>query len=279
MSDGPQAMKDRIDATVHGRRPASYSKRLRMVAILLVVVGVLGIATTVSVVIEPSGTGLGDLLKEAKASVTGQVRTAEGDLVEGATVSIGSTGTSSTTGVAGLYSLEEVGTGKVELRMTASGYTTVVKVVHLKRGHYTVDFLAVPGAGEKVIEEEALSSAGDPGAGKVLMVAGLAVASALVLLGAVASFRQRGFVLALLGALAGILSWGWFAGSAISIVALVLLIPMRREFGARDKEGELPWHEPTPHDLDDVEEFEEVLEVSTMSRRGGGENGGMRPGG
>lgn len=282
MSEGPETLRERIDATVPGRRPAHYSKRLRVVALLLVVVGVLGLVTTTMVALAPSGTGLGELLEEGKASVSGQVRTSDGDLVVGAVVGNAPSGRTSTTGVGGFYSLEGLPTGKVELRMTAPGYTTVIKRVHLERGSYTVDFLAVPGSGETVIKEDVGSGAGDPGAGKLFLVTGLAVASALALAGAVAAFLQRWFFLVLIGALGGIMTWGWFASSAISVLALIMAMPMRREFGERDKGGDLPWHEPSPHDLDEDEGEEEAMDVSPLARSGGGGGtgpGGMRPGG
>lgn len=270
-------------AVIPGKSKLPYCRRLRLVAILLGAVGALGIATALLLALSPAGDGLGDLLPDSKADVMGQVRDTQGFVVEGAKVTYVDKGTSSITGVTGWYFIDELDTGTVELRMEADGFKTVLKTVQLERGQYVVDFTAMPGSGQVDVEGEAVPEAGDPGAGRPLMIAGIIVASAFAFVGAYAAHLQRWYPLVMIGCFLGVLTWGWFIGSALAVVALVIALPLRREFGKRSKECEVPWHEPPPPSMeappDGVKADDDVIDVAPVLagrvERGG--QGGMPP--
>ncbi|NIP35019.1 MAG: hypothetical protein GWN18_08780, partial [Thermoplasmata archaeon] len=147
MAEGPEEGKGAVRRAFIGNSPVPVCRRLHLVAVLLTIVGILGIATSVMVAVAPAGEGLDGLLPDDEADVMGQVRDANGYLVEDATVTYPKGGLSDTTGATGWYFLSGVETGEVVLKMEADGYKTVEKTVHLERGKYTVDFLAEPGSG------------------------------------------------------------------------------------------------------------------------------------
>ncbi len=272
-------------ATAPEAPPARACRRLRLATVLLAVVGALGLVTAVLVATAPAGEGLDGLLPEKEASVMGQVRDAGGQLVQGAVVTYVDGGRSDETGASGWYFIEGVDTGKAVLRMEADGYKTVLKTVHLERGRYTVDFLAEPGSGTVELEGSVIREPADPGALTWVMASAIALGSVLALLGAYMSYLQRNYRLVLVGCLFGVLTWGWFAGSALAVVSLVLVLPLRREFGRKDIRGEVPWHTRPPPDLESPDEGETgsgetALDVSASGRAPGDRKGpgGMPPG-
>lgn len=267
------------------RATGQACRRLRLATVLLAVVGALGLVTAVLVATSPAGEGLDGLLPAKEASVMGQVRDADGLVLQGAVVTHVDGGSSDVTGASGWYFLEDLGTGTAELRMEAQGYKTVVKTVHLERGQYTVDFLAEPGTGTVELEDPDPGGPADPGAITWVMATSIALASIVALLGAYMSYLQRSYRLVIVGCLFGMMTWGWFAGSALSIVSLVLVLPLRHEFGRKDFRGEVPWHTPPPPDMDDPEEAGGEVEERAfdVNPSGGGARdrrgpGGMPPG-
>lgn len=285
MADGPER-DGRAQRNGLGTSAVPVSRKLQMVAVLLGIVGVLGLVTATMVAISPEGDGLGAILPVDEADVMGQVRDVEGYLVPDARVSYPKGGISNTTGQTGWYFLEDVDTGEVELRMDLEGYKTVVKTVHLERGTYTVDFLAEPGTGTVELPGVAVPEAGDPGTLTWLMALGMVVASAFALLGSVSAYLQRWYPLVIIGCLLGIFTWGWFIGSAISVLALLIALPLRDQFGPKAIDSHLPWHEEPPPDLeipkdtDDGSDGDGAVDVSTVpgGGRGPGGSGGMPPG-
>jgi len=286
MAEGPHEGDGRIRRAFMGTSAVPVCRRLHLVAVLLGIVGVLGLVIAGLVATSPAGEGLGDILPMDEADVMGQVRDAEGYLVPDAMVSYEKGGLSDTTGTTGWYFLEGLDTGKVQLRMEVNGYKTVVKTVHLERGKYTVDFLAEPGTGTVELPGIAIPDAGDPGERTWLMAVGIAVASAFALVGALGAYLHRWYPLVIIGCLCGILTWGWFIGSAIALMALLITIPLRNQFGPKAIECELPWHDEPPPELDvpdddnGAKDGEEPIEVSTIptDRPGQGGAGGMPPG-
>lgn len=73
-----------------------------------------------------------------------------------------------------------------------------------------------------------------PGMGEALATVGaiFLIFSILALLGAVYCFTRKSFAIAIIGAIFGILSVGYCLGSILSIVALILIIIAKDEFGA-----------------------------------------------
>jgi hypothetical protein len=278
MSDPSPDLKKRIETAFMGRIEVRTCRRLQMATVLLAIVGILGIATAVSLAYDMSGEGLDGLLGDKEADVMGQVREADGHLVPDATVTYDKTGASSTTGITGWYFLEELETGKVVLTMEAQGYKTVIKTVQLQRGQYVIDFLAEPGTGTVEVEGDPIAQPADSKTGGRLLVIGIVICSAFAFIGALAAYLHRWYPLVLIGSVLGILTWGWFIGSALSLVSLVTIMPLRKEFGKRSNEREVPWKEPPPPSIPVPED--EVLDVDPMKVAGGQpeDSGGMPPG-
>jgi hypothetical protein len=135
--------------------------------------------------------------------------------------------------------------------MEADGYQTVVREVTLERGQYVVDFVTTPGSGEVVDADEAVSEAGDPDTGSIQLLVVITVASILALLGAWAAYSHSGYMVAMVGALFGLLTIGWFAGTVCALVALLLVIPLRKEFRGKPQVPQVPWRarvEPSPEE-------------------------------
>jgi hypothetical protein len=284
MAGGPKEGDERVGHTFQVPNPVPVCRRLQLVTVLLVITGVLGLVTAGMVATSSTGEGLNDLLPLDEAQVSGQVRDSDGYLLRGARVTYEKGGLSDTTSTTGWYLLDGVDTGKVVLTMELDGYKTVHKTVHLERGHYTVDFLAEPGTGQVEVPDTATPSPGDPGAQAWLMILGIAVASVFALVGAGAAYLHKWYPLVVIGCLLGILTWGWFIGSLVALVSLIIVLPLRSQFGPRDPECEPPWHEEPPPDLDVPSEetgdegAREAIEVASVVNGGDEGDGGMPPG-
>ncbi len=286
MAAGPQEEDGSVRRAFMGTSPVPVCRRLHLVAVLLGIVGVLGLVTAGMVATSPAGEGLGGLLPMEDADVMGQVRDTDGYLIPEAKVSYEKGGLSDTTGTTGWYFLEGVDTGEVVLKMEVDGYKTVLKTVHLERGQYNVDFLAESGDGTVELPDIAVPKPGDPGAQTWLMALGMVIASAFVLLGAIAAYLRRWYPLVIIGCLLGILTWSWYVGSVISIVSLIIVVPLRGQFGQKAIECEIPWHEPPPPDLDVPDDgdgssnTDGAIDVATIGTGPSGREGvgGMPPG-
>ncbi|MCK4969136.1 MAG: hypothetical protein KAS77_01365, partial [Thermoplasmata archaeon] len=81
MADPAPDLKERIDTAFMGRSEVPTCRRLHLATVLLIIVGVLGIATAVTLAYDMSGEGLDGLLGKNEADVMGQVREADGHLV------------------------------------------------------------------------------------------------------------------------------------------------------------------------------------------------------
>ncbi len=278
MSESGPDLKERIDTAFMGRSDVPTCRRLHLATVLLIAVGVLGIATAVTLAYDMSGEGLDGLLGQNEADVMGQVRESDGHLVADATITHEKTGTSSTSGVTGWYFLDELETGKVVLTMEAQGYKTVVKTVHLERGQYVIDFLAEPGTGQVEVEDDPIAKPADAKIGGRILVIGTIICSAFALIGAYAAYLRRWYPLVLIGSVLGILTWGWLLGSVLSLVSLLTVLPLRREFGKRSNEKDVPWREPPPPSIPLPED--DVVDVDPLKVAGDqpGGSGGMPPG-
>jgi hypothetical protein len=222
-------------------------RRLQAAAVLLFAVTILGVLATVASYSGYGGIeGLGTLLEEPRADVMGVVKDSDGDPVAGATVTVQESGETATTGGSGFYLLSGVPTGSVHIQAVAEGRQTVVRHATLERGTYVLDFVSVPGDGTVEEPGRAVAAAGDASAGASLALVAMAVASVAALVGAYECYARRYYSVALVGTLLGLLSWGWWAGTLLGVVALLLVLPMRTEFRGKRKEAPFPWDEDGP---------------------------------
>jgi len=222
-------------------------RRLQLAAALLFIVAILGILATAASYSGYGGIeGLGSLLEEPKADVMGVVKDSDGDPVAGATVTVRETGGTATTGGSGFYLIAGVPTGSVHIEAAADGRQTVVRHATLERGTYVLDFVSDPGDGTVEEPGGAVPAAGDPTAGASLAIAAMAAASVAALLGAYECYARRYYSVALAGTLLALLSWGWWAGTLLAMVALLLVLPTRAEFRGKREEAPFPWDEDGP---------------------------------
>ena len=271
-------LRGRLDVTFMGRSGVPVCRRLHLITALLVIVGVLGLATATFLAMDLSGEGLDGILGEGKADITGQVREGDGRLVQGATVTYVDGSKSSVTGITGYYFLEDVDTGKVKIRMEAEGYVTVIKTVYLERGNYILDFYAEKGEGTVEVKGDPVAQPADALPGRILLVIGIAACSVMAFIAAIAAYLHRWYPLVIIGSLLGILTWGWFIGSIISVACLLIALPLRGEFGRNANVCEVPWSEPPPPSIETPND--EVLEVTPVAGHDArsDEPGGMSPG-
>lgn len=289
MTSAPADGIKHIGEVVHKVTEVNPCRRLQIVAALLVIVGVLGIAVVVGNYISPSGEGLSDLLDEPKADVMGQVKTADGTPLVGARVTDVRSDESYVTGVSGWYFLEDIRTGRVELRMEADDYKTVIKTVTIERGESIVDIVAVPGTGEIEVEGTVVPGPGDPGKGTVLLVGAIIIASGLALVAAYFAYSHIRYPIVLTSAVLGLLTWGWYVGSVAALIALILVLPLRREFRDNPQGCATPWREEPPPPIEDPGDSDgkgdgdgtEAIDVTTHQEPGRETEGtgGMQPGG
>ncbi len=263
MAEESPDLRDRLDVAFMGRSQVPVCRRLHLVTVLLVIVGVLGLATATFLAMDLSGEGLDDILGEGKADVTGQVREGDGKLVQGANVTYLDGDMSSVTGITGYYFLEGLKTGKVRIQMEGDGYVTVIKTVHLERGHYVLDFYAEKGEGTVEVEGDPIAQPADALPGRIILVIGILSCSVFAFMGAIASHLHRWYPLVITGSLLGILTWGWFIGSIVSIISLLIVLPLRGEFGRNANVCEVPWSEPPPPSIETPED--EVIDVSPVA--------------
>jgi len=229
-------------------------RRLQAAAALLFAVAILGTLATAASYSGYGGIeGLGALLEEPRADVMGVVKDADGDPVASATVTVQGTGESATTGDGGFYLITGVPAGRVHIQAEAEGRQTVVRHATLERGTYVLDFVSVPGDGTVEEPGGAVPAAGDASAGAPLALAAMAVASFAALLAAYECFARRYYSVALAGALLGLLAWGWWAGTLLALVALLLVLPTRSEFRGKRKEAPFPWDEDEPPHVSSAE--------------------------
>ena len=217
-------------------------RRLQLAAVLLVVAAVMGILGAVAAwSAQDDVVGLGELLEEPRADVMGVVKDDDGDPVAGATVTAVGEGMSSTTGVDGYYFLEGVPTGRVELRAEAQGYVTVVRKVSLERGTYIVDVVTRVGSGLEEVPSRPAPAAGDTTRGAYVVVLAMVVGAVAAVAGALGAWARSYYTLALAGAVLGLFTWGWWLGTALAVVAVVLVAPLRREFRGAARERTHLW--------------------------------------
>ncbi len=240
----PRGVRELVEEAIPVELPV---RRLQVAVALLVVAAVLGLVAASVAWSGYSGVeGLGELLGEPRADVMGVVKDSDGDPVPNALVAVVGESMSTRSGEDGWYFLEDVSTGRVEMRCEADGRQTVVRKVALERGTYVVDFVSEVGSGTVEVPSSPVPEGGDPSKGAGWTIGAMVIASVMAVVGALTVHTRRSFVLALACSLVALLTWGWWAGTALAAVVVALIAPLSKEFRSRPRRRVLPWDAETP---------------------------------
>ncbi len=209
------------------------SSKPMIAGVLLIIVFVLGIATGIlfNDIIEEGIEGRGGT-GEFKGIVKDEYR-----YLPDVTVALVNYPTiNDTTDENGEFLLKKVPTGYQKINLSKENYITL-----------TVRILVLPGTGaikEKIVMEK--------GSGNSIinsdfvkmfdMVTGVicpiifVIFGVFALLGGILSIQRKHFAVAIIGSVFGILSFGFFIGSILSIAALILILLSKEEFGEKPNE-------------------------------------------
>ena len=214
---------ERLQSVIDGPR-----SRAQLAGLLLLAVAVLGLlAATATAVKWSSYDSPWD--DEATASLHGSVIDVDGNPLED--VRVAASGQQTFTDGEGRYFLHNLTAGELKVTFFSPSYRTHDVWIDLRpAGTNLLDTELAEGDGHDV--EDQLSHVLRPWPPNQALAAVMAVMALLALLGSAAALLERHFRLALFGAVAGILSWGFLLGSLFSLAALLLLLGDREQFEA-----------------------------------------------
>lgn len=209
------------------------SSKPMIAGILLIIVFVLGIAT---------GILFNDIIEEGIENMGGTgtfkgiVRDENGYLPDVTVALVNYPTINDTTDENGKFLLKKVPTGYQKINLSKENYTTL-----------TVRILVLPGTGaikEKIVMEKGSgnSTINSDFVKMFDMVTGVicpiifVIFGVFALLGGILSIQRKHFAVAIIGSVFGILSFGFFIGSILSIAALILILLSKEEFGEKPNE-------------------------------------------
>ena len=165
----------------------------------------------------------------ATASLYGSVIDVNGTALENVRVAAG--GQQTFSDGEGRYFLHNLTSGELKVTFFSPGYRTDSTWIDLRPAATNLlNAQLEPGDGHDVTDQR--SNVARPWPPSAAQAPVLAVMALLALLGGGAALLERHFRLALFGAVAGILSWGFLLGSLLSLTALLLLLGDRERFEA-----------------------------------------------
>jgi len=128
----------------------------------------------------------------------------------------------------GIFILKNVSAGKHLLEIEKEGYKKIEAKIFVFPARIAITSKFVLKEGEGIEKESDLPSTFI----KLIPVIATAIIiiSFLPLVGAVSCFLKRGFVIALIASIFGIFSIGFFIGSILSIIALIIILLSKNEF-------------------------------------------------
>ena len=136
-----------------------------------------------------------------------------------------------TTDEKGYFMIKNISAGKHILELKKEGYKTVEATIFVLPGkiYLTSKFKMVEGEGiekEKDIQSTIIKAV-------PIIATTILIISFLPLIGAIFCFMKKYFIVALISSIFGIFSIGFFIGSILSIVALIIILLSREEFGRK----------------------------------------------
>jgi hypothetical protein len=183
---------------------------------------------------------------ESHATITGQATYPNGDGIEGVLIHVQGESRMTTTDDDGYYILYNVPSGDQVFVASKENFTTLelkVTVNDYMSSHgprfdgdrawdWDIDFVMQEGTGVETIgswdETDMMFEKGS--VWLLVCTVVVLVASLLALLGALNAFKRRNLMIVIVGAVAGIFSFGFFIGSVLAFVALFILLLGMDEF-------------------------------------------------
>jgi hypothetical protein len=232
------------------QRPRRKSSKPSVVGALLIIVGILGLATAASglfgyAFFSTSSEWFpgeeGDVM-----TVWGEVETLNGTPIDGASVTIVGTDVATVTDGDGNYILYNVPVGDQTMKIAKEGYTTINYRTTVIGDPFGFDesnqdkhesFVLAPGTGEVTtgnwFNEDIFDLAG------ILLVCMVIVAitSVISLVAAIYAFKRRSLMIVVIGCIAGIFTIGFGVGTVLAFIALFVLLLALDEFKDKDENG------------------------------------------
>jgi hypothetical protein len=214
---------ERLQSVIDGPR-----SKAQLAGLLLLAVAVLGLFAATATAIKWSGYD-SPWDEPATASLYGSVIDVNGTALENVRVAAG--GQQTFSDGEGRYFLHNLTSGELKVTFFSPGYRTDSTWIDLRPAATNLlNAQLEPGDGHDVTDQR--SNVARPWPPSAAQAPVLAVMALLALLGGGAALLERHFRLALFGAVAGILSWGFLLGSLLSLAALLLLLGDRERFEA-----------------------------------------------
>ncbi|PXF20599.1 MAG: hypothetical protein CXX75_00125 [Methanobacteriota archaeon] len=212
---------ERLQSVIDGPR-----SRAQLAGLLLLAVAVLGLFAATATAIKWSGYD-SPWDEPATASLYGSVIDVNGTALENVRVAGG--GQQVFSDGEGRYFLHNLTSGELKVTFFSPGFRTHSIWIDLRPAATNLlNAQLEPGDGRDVTNQR--SNIARPWPPSAAQAPVLAVMALLALMGAGAALLERHFRLALFGAVAGILSWGFLLGSLLSLAALLLLLGDRERF-------------------------------------------------
>ena len=207
-----------IHPTIQKIKPTS---RLTIAGVLLIVVFMLGAAMGGILLVEK------DALYHGTGSYRGKIVDEDGNVVGDAKIYLDG----NFTGVSdekGIFILKNISAGEHLLEIEKEGYKRIEAKIFVFPMGIAITSKFVLKAGSGIEKEHDLQST----IIKLIPVLATAVLviSFLPLIGAIFCFMKKGFVVALISSIFGIFSLGFFIGSILSIIALIIILLSKSEF-------------------------------------------------
>lgn len=228
-------------------RPSAATRRraITTAGAFLLIASALGFVTAFGVFQQAGSSPSGDL-PQNPVGLQGTVTEFDGTAVEGATVRVVGGQNENTTNSFGWYYLAPVKPGTYEVEASKPGYQTVRKTIEV-RPLITrfVGFELNPGNETLVVPPERVASFIDPAVGTVLFGVAIFMCSIGALLGGLSAIAHRRYLVAVVGAVGGVITWGFVVGSLLSLVALAILGSLKTGF-LEAESHEVPWAKRSP---------------------------------
>ncbi len=228
-------------------RPSAATRRRAITAAgaFLLIASALGVITAVSV-FQQAGASHSTDLPQNPVGLQGTVTENDGTVVEGATVRVVGGQNENTTNSFGWYYLAPVTPGTYVIEASKPGYQTVRKTVEMRPLiPRIVGFEINPGNETIVVAPERAASFIDPAVGVLLFGIAVLFCSVAALLGGLSAIAHRRYLVAVVGAVAGVITWGFVVGSVLSLVALAILGSLKTGF-LEAESHEVPWAARSP---------------------------------
>jgi hypothetical protein len=207
---------------------------------MLLAASALGFLTAAGILASYNTTQPGPL-PGAPVELSGTVTDPNGTALVNASVHVVGGTNSSLTNADGWYFLGQLAPGVYTLEASKQGYQTERRTIELKPGFpRIVDFALPPGSGDFEGASDRVPTYENPAAGIVALGVTVFICSCLAVVGGVSALRHRHYVLAVMGAAAGVLTLGFFVGTLLSAAALAILGSLKTGF-LEAQSHRVPW--------------------------------------